>query len=364
MPALETLDPELRGVLGKRIRELGLRLEGSPVEPYVRQLYKELERRGLHKFRPVCYLTDEWGCPDMQPVLGIPFYLADPNLGKLERAIDDLEDSREIMRYMRHEAGHVFNYAYRLYTRPDWRATFGPFERRYRDKYRPVPFSRNYVRHMEGWYAQKHPDEDFAETFAVWLTPGSAWRRRYKGWPAMRKLRYVDRMARLFANQDPIVRTGEVDITVDDMRLTVEEFYRRAEKERNMRVDLAMDAHLSEIFLTRKPREGRPAAAIVTKYQRELIDKITYWTGVRRPVVRALVEAICKNCERLKLWGEVGREPAYLVELTAFGTTLAMNFLTRGTFTGDTRRTARAAPGSPKGPKGRKSPERPESTAS
>ncbi len=340
VPAFETLDPELRGVLGKRIRELGLRLEGSPVEPYVRQLYRELERRGLHKFRPVCYLTDEWGCPDMQPILGIPFYLADPNLGQLERAVDDLEDAREIMRYMRHEAGHVFNYAYRLYTRADWRAVFGPFDRPYRDKYRPVPFSRNFVRHIEGWYAQKHPDEDFAETFAVWLTPGSAWRRRYQGWPAMRKLRYVDRMARTFSDVDPIVGTGEVDITVDDMRLTVEQFYQRAEKERATRIDLAMDAHLPEIFLTRKPREARPAAAIVTKYRRELIDKITYWTGVRRPVVRGLVEAICKNCERLKLWGEVGREASYLVELTAFGTTLAMNFLTRGTFTGD-RRTPR-----------------------
>ena len=105
-----------------------------------------------------------------------------------------------------------------------------------------------------------------------------------------------------------------------------------------MRVDLAMDAHLSVIFLSRKPREGRPAAAIVTKYRRELIDKITYWTGVRRAVVRGLVEAICKNCERLKLWGEIGREPLYLVELTAFGTTLAMNYLTRGTFTGDRKR--------------------------
>ena len=114
---------------------------------------------------------------------------------------------------------------------------------------------------------------------------------------------------------EPIVRTGEVDITVDDMRLTVEEFYERAEDERATRIDLAMDAHLSEIFLTRKPREGRPAAAIVTKYRRELIDKITYWTGVRRPVVRGLVEAICKNCERLKLWGVVGQEPTYLVAL-------------------------------------------------
>jgi hypothetical protein len=351
MPAFETLDPELRGVLGKRIREMGLRLEGSPVEPYVRQLYHELERRGLRKFRPVCYLTDEWGCPDMQPVLGIPFYLADPNLGKLERAVDDLEDGREIMRYMRHEAGHVFNYAYRLYARADWRAIFGPFEQPYRDKYRPVPFSRNYVRHIEGWYAQKHPDEDFAETFAVWLTPGSAWRRRYKGWPAMRKLRYVDKMARMFSEVEPIVRTGEVDITVDDMRLTVEEFYERAEDERATRIDLAMDAHLAEIFLTRKPREGRPAATIVTKYRRELTDKITYWTGVRRPVVRGLVDAICKNCERMKLWGVVGQEPTYLVALTAFGTTLAMNFLQRGNFTGDKRRSVKSKEPKSKEPK-------------
>ena len=140
-------------------------------------MYRELDRRGLKKFRPSCYLTDEWGCPDQQPVLGIPFYLADPKLWKIERAADDLEDSREIMRYLRHEAGHVFNYAYRLFTRPDWSALFGPFDRPYREKYRPVPFSRSFVRHIEGWYAQKHPDEDFAETFAVWLTPRSPWRR-------------------------------------------------------------------------------------------------------------------------------------------------------------------------------------------
>jgi hypothetical protein len=145
-------------------------------------------------------------------------------------------------------------------------------------------------------------------------------------------------MARMFADVEPLVRTGEVDITVDDMRLTVEQFYERAEKERATRIDLAMDAHLSEIFLSRKPREGRPAADIVAKYRRDLTDKITYWTGVRRPVVRGLVDAIWKNCERLKLWGVVGQEPSYLVELTAFGTTLAMNFLQRGNFTGDKRR--------------------------
>jgi hypothetical protein len=332
VPRFETLDPEIRGVLGKPIKELGLRLEGSPVEAFVRQLYRELERRGLRKFRPTCYLTDEWGCPDQQPVLGIPFYLADPKLGKLELAVDDLEDAREIMMYMRHEAGHVFNYAYRLFTTAKWRELFGPFDRPYRDKYRPIPFSKKYVRHIEGWYAQKHPDEDFAETFAVWLTPGSAWRRRYRGWPAMKKLRYVDRVAKAVADQEPTVRTGEVDVTVDDMRLTVGEFYQRAEQERQARIDLTMDAHLSAIFLTRRRREVRPAADIVARYQRELVDKITYWTGVQRPIIRGLVDSICQNCKRLKLWGEVGKEPTYLVELTAFGTTLAMNFLTRGNF--------------------------------
>lgn len=328
----ESLDPEIRGVLGKKVSELGLRLEGSPVEGYVRQLYKELEHRGLIKFRPVCYLTDEWGCPDQQPVLGIPFYLADPKLRTLEKAVDALESERQIMMYMRHEAGHVFNYAYRLYTTPEWRRLFGPFFRSYRDDYRPVPFSKKFVRHIEGWYAQKHPDEDFAETFAVWLTPRSPWRRQYKGWPAIQKLRYVERVARALADVEPIVKTGEVDITPEDIAVTVEQFYEQAAQERQARIDIALDAHLGQIFLARRRRESRPAADIVSRYKPELVEKITYWTGVQRPIVRGLIDSICRTCERMKLWGEVGEEPRYLVEVTALATTLAMNFLTRGQF--------------------------------
>jgi hypothetical protein len=328
----ESLDPEIRGVLDKKVSELGLRVEGSPVEKYVHELYRELDRRGLKRFRPVCYLTDEWGCPDQQPVLGIPFYLADPKLRKLEHAFDKLEDERQIMMYMRHEAGHVFNYAYRLYTTPAWRRLFGPFFRPYRDDYRPVPFSKNFVRHIEGWYAQKHPDEDFAETFAVWLTPRSAWRRQYKGWPALQKLRYVERVARAVADLEPIVNTGEVDITPEDISDTVEQFYERAAQERQARIDIALDGHLGKIFLSRKRKESKPAADIVNRHKPELIDNITYWTGVQRPIIRGLIESICRTCERMKLWGELGEEPRYLVEVTTLATVLAMNFLTRGRF--------------------------------
>src|SRR6266542_1679507 len=93
----EKTPPEVRELLGKRISQLGLRIEGSAVQRFVDQLYRELEAKGLKGFRPVCYLTDEWGCPDGQPVIGIPFYLADPQLARLERAMNDLEDEREIM---------------------------------------------------------------------------------------------------------------------------------------------------------------------------------------------------------------------------------------------------------------------------
>jgi hypothetical protein len=334
MPDFEQPSTEVQEILRKPISQLGLKLEGSPVERFVHQLHREIERKGLKRFKPVCYLTDEWGCPDGQPVIGIPFYLADRQLARLERAMNDLEDEREIMMYLRHEAGHAFNYAYRLYITQDWRDLFGPYNRRYRDRYRPIPFSRKYVRHIAGWYAQKHPDEDFAETFAVWLTPGSKWRRRYKGWPALRKLRYVDGVVRHVRDQDPVVSAGDFDITVEDMKVTVEDFYRRLSRQNGAGVNIALESDLVSLFLERgRRRKGiRPAWEMIEEHRKTLTDKITYWTGVPRPTVRALVERIIRTCREHELYAEVGREPAHLVELTAYGTTLAMNYLTRGKF--------------------------------
>ena len=75
-----------------------------------------------------------------------------------------------------------------------WRATFGKASRPYPDIYRPRPASRDFVLHLGHWYAQSHPTEDFAETFAVWLQPRARWRREYQGWPALRKLEYVDEL--------------------------------------------------------------------------------------------------------------------------------------------------------------------------
>jgi hypothetical protein len=325
---------EFHEILTKPIRELGLKLEGSPLERFVKQLYRELEAKGIRKFRPQCYLTDEWGCPSGEPVIGIPFYLADPDLAQLERDMNDLEDVREIMMYMRHEAGHAFNYAYELYKSAEWRDLFGPFRRAYRDNYRPILFSRKFVRHLAGWYAQKHPDEDFAETFAVWLTPRSQWRKRYKDWDALAKLEYVDRVARKVGDVDPARRRGRTDLTVDEMETTVGEFYRLSLPEEIPVQELPLDADLADIFnISPKRRNGvRPAQELLRQHRKLIVDKVAYWSGVQRPVVKRLVESICKRVEDLGLRVDVRRESEYLTEFTVYATALSMNYLIRGKF--------------------------------
>jgi hypothetical protein len=339
MKEFEKSPPEARELLLKPIRELGLKIEGTPLEKSIQRLYHELEKKGLEHFRPLFYLTDQWGCPDEEPVIGVPFYLADPALGSLEREMNDLESEREIMMYMRHEAGHAFNYAYQLYRTDEWRDLFGPFRRPYRDEYTPIPFSRKFVRHIEGWYAQKHPDEDFAETFAVWLTPASHWRKRYAGWGALKKLQYVDRIAKEVGHLAPVKATGEIDYTVDDLQESLAEFYRANEPdEREAIADLALEIDLTEMFLepgseeAASARQTRLAAELMAENARNMIARITYWTGVRRSLVKILVEEMQRRVEELGLLVERHRESAVLVELTAYATTLAMNFLTRGRF--------------------------------
>src|SRR3954470_19082114 len=200
-----TWDSERAALLGKRISELGLGIGGTRVERLVSQLYDELASKGL-AFRPPVYLSDQWGCPDGTPLIGVPFYLVDARLERIEAEMSaGIENDDEAMRYMRHEAGHAINYAFALYDRPDWLSTFGSFAKPYRERYRADPFSRDFVRHILGWYAQKHPDEDFAETFAVWLTPNRDWRAEYAGWPALAKLEYVDRVMHDLGDELPIV---------------------------------------------------------------------------------------------------------------------------------------------------------------
>ncbi len=333
----KTEPPAYQELLSRPIRELGLTLAGSPVERFVEQLYRELDAKGLSKFRPACYLTDEWGCPSGEPIIGIPFYLAHAALAQLEKETRDLEDAREIMMYLRHEAGHAFTYAYKLHNKPEWKQIFGPFRRPYRDNYRPAPFSRDYVRHLPGWYAQKHPDEDFAETFAVWLTPRSNWRKRYRGWGAMEKLRYLNRLARQLGKSDPARRRGQTDITVDEMETTVAEFYHKdglqSALEEVAVTELTPDTDLRDIFPVSKRRKSAlPAREFLHQHRKAVIDKVAQWTGAQRPLIKTLMDTIEKRAGELDLRADKTRSAEHLAEVTAYVPALVMTYVTKGKF--------------------------------
>jgi len=329
---LDKSRPGLQEILNKPIRDLGLTIEGSPLQRLVQQLYRELEQKRLVTFRPLCYLTDEWGCPSGEPVIGIPFYLANADLAHLEKEMNDLEDPRETMMYLRHEAGHAFNYAYKLHRTPEWKQLFGSFRRPYHDNYRPIPFSRNFVRHLAGWYAQKHPDEDFAETFAVWLTPRTAWRKRYRGWGAMAKLQYMNRIAKELGNAEPVRRRGRTDITVDEMETTVAEFYQQVNDGIPLE-DLALDTDLCDIFDASKRRKtAKPAHEFLHAQRKAVVDKVAYWTGAQRPLIKKLIEVIETRIDELGLFADTGRESEHLIQITVYVTALAMNYMARGKF--------------------------------
>jgi putative zinc-binding metallo-peptidase len=331
MVHFEHAPPEARQLLTVPIRELGLSLESSPVAELVRHLYAELEAKGLRHFRPLCYLSDEWGSPAGEPVIGIPFYLGDPRVANLEDALNDVESEREIMMYLRHEAGHAFSHAWDLHRTADYTEVFGSVRRPYRDDFPFVPFSRDYVRYIPGWYAQKHPDEDFAETFAVWLDPHSHWQARYAGWPAMGKLQYVDRIARELGEREPPKPVGRTDITVSEMDQTVEEFYRQFQiDEAPMVAGLTLDDDLAEIFSAGTAEEAgaTPAAELLAAHRRTLVDKVNQWTGVRRTLVREIVLAVERRVRELGLMAAPDRGRQQMIELTVYITALAMTFVT------------------------------------
>src|SRR5256885_14347895 len=199
-------------LLNVRICDLGVCIEGSELERRASEFYEELAARGV-SLRPDCYLGDEWFSPEAVPAIAIPFYLAHPRLKTLElHQMVEVEGGTAEWRQMllRHECGHAIDHAYRFSSREDWQSIFGSPETEYApETYRPRPYSKSFVRHLPNWYAQAHPDEDFAETFAVWLaSPPDEWRQRYQGWKALEKLEYVHTTREEVAGKPPAVKKG------------------------------------------------------------------------------------------------------------------------------------------------------------
>jgi len=291
-------------LLDTRVCDLGLRIEGSPVEPRIKQIEQELESKGF-LFRPHFWLSDEWYCPDGVPGVAIPFYLVHPRLRRLEKEfILEVEGGNKsgCMKLLRHETAHALLNAYRLEKYPGWKNVFGNPNLPYPDAYLPKPYSKRYVHNLPHWYAQSHPHEDWAETFSVWLKPKSGWRQHYRGWPALKKLEYVDRLMMEIKKKKPGLRNKRKMLPVNKIRSSLRKHY-EIKVQRYIGDNPAfLDHELRWLFPKEKQlKDNERASHYIRRVRNEVNDVVSRWTSEYRYRVNEVLDEMIQRCDRLKL---------------------------------------------------------------
>jgi hypothetical protein len=319
-------------LLELRMCDLNLTIAGTELETRIATIAAELQARGV-KFRPRYWLSDEWFTPDGVPGVAIPFYLAHPRLAKLELAqMLEVEggDEASCLRILRHEVGHAIDNAYELRRRPTRRRLFGNPATPYPEYYTPKPYSKSFVHHLDHWYAQSHPDEDFAETFAVWLDPQSKWGSQYIGWPAQRKLEYMDRLMRELARRRPVLKSKRTVDPLARLRKTLGEHYRKKREHYGLDHPDFYDSDLRNLFSDSSAyAKNMTAANFVRKIRKEVRSTVASFTDSYQYTIDQLLEKIISRCRDLNL-RLMDSEETTKVDFMVFLTVQTMNYLHSG----------------------------------
>jgi len=336
-PSLKSAEPDWvslpdEQLLDIRICDLNLRIPGTDLNKCVRQLSRELQSHGL-VFRPHIWLSDDWYSPDGVPGLAAPFYMGHPRLAKLEmNQMLEVEGGSfdGCMRILRHETGHAIENAYHLRRRRSRQKMFGKSSVRYPDCYLPKPYSKSFVLHLDMWYAQSHPDEDFAETFAVWLTPGSQWRERYVGWPALKKLEYMDGLMEELVGVPPIVIKKERVDPIGRLQKTLREHYQSKRKRYGLDYPNFYDRDLRRLFSGDPDKtDNPPAANFIRKFRKEVRRKVAEWTGEYQYTIDQVLRDMITHCRQRNLRLAIPEDRAK-VDFTILLTVQTMNYLHGG----------------------------------
>ena len=312
---LDTLRDEQ--LLDLRIRDLGVSWQRSWVASVVKQVLRELAAREL-RVEPHIWVSDEWFSPDGVPGIAIPFYLLHPRLVRLERKqVLQVEGGTRdaCLRILRHEAGHAMQHAFGLHRLRRWREEFGSAAQPYPDHYQPNPASRRFVIHLPYWYAQSHPAEDFAETFAVWLAPGARWRKRYAGWQALAKLEYVDELMRELGGARPPVRSQAKIDPAERINQTLGEYYEAKRGRYRIASTEIYDEDLLRVFAgPEKKRRGESAAVFLGRHKTRLRRMVARHTGKHELALDVVLGDMIARARELELLTQ-GSPRGLLVEL-------------------------------------------------
>jgi hypothetical protein len=325
-PWASLTDDELLEV---RLKDLRVTVEGTWLESCLEALYRELDEHDI-RARPHAWISSEWFSPENTPGIAIPFYLAHPRLMQLEKKmILEVEGGNwsECMRILRHECGHVVTHAYQLYRRRRWQQLFGPSSKRYPRYYRANPASRNHVQNLRLWYAQSHPDEDFAETFAVWLRPRSHWRTRYADWPALKKLEYVDELMDEIAGKRPSLTHREKVDPLSTLTQTLGDYYKKKRSLYLVDTPKTYDRDLRRLFSADPRHYRREAASSFIRRNRAAVrELVARWTGEYQLTFNAVLDEMIQRCRELNLRA-VGPERKLIMEFTVLLTAKTMHAL-------------------------------------
>ena len=330
------------------IHRLGLRLEGSVLDPLVHNLHGELAANRIH-LRPVFYLSDEYGTLEGTSNVGLGFWDADERLRQTRLALTGESHSESDLKWLvRHEAGHAFCYSHRLYRLPRFRNVFnvrGHFFRTYpaHDRYRVNPWSRDFVNPDGAHYAQKHPDDDFAETFATWLDPRSSWKRVYAYKPgALRKLTYVGELVAEYGRRRPAIKNNpeNLHLPVESLRTTVGRFFGVKAAELRRRAPGYIDPDLKKVFDGRPRRSSAAglvaAPALLRQERRKLRRSVLEWVDIAPSVVDVLLDKVSSRSRALDLVVRRSATTETVASLTSFLTALAGRYRQHRVFFGET----------------------------
>ena len=200
----------------------------------------------------------------------------------------------------------------------------------YSESFRARPYSKRFVRHLGGWYAQSHPEEDFAETVAIWLTPDLDWRQQYKAWKALEKLEYVDSLMEKLAGKQPLVFSKTKMSEASRLRSRLALYYKRRRRTYAQEFPDFFDADLKRLFVnsSASPNTER-ASTFLRRSTKPILNAVSAWTGEPKFTLHRLLRALADRCSELDLRL---RSDAAAVEIAAYLATLASHYRLTGKF--------------------------------
>ena len=319
-------------LLDVRMCDLGVSIDGTPLERRISEVRKELSGRGID-FSPHFWLSDDWFTPDGVTGVAIPFYLAHPRLAKLEmNQMLEVEGGTKTwcLQILRHEVGHAIDNAFRLQRRRRRQNLFGKSSDDYPEYYTPRPYSKSFVLHLDSWYAQSHPDEDFAETFAVWLDPKADWRKRYADWPALKKLDYMHDLIRDIRKRQPIETTTRTVEPLSSIKKTLRQHYETKRAHYGIDRPDFYDRDLRRLFSDAAEfSNNQPAAQFLKQIRRDVRRLVGGWTSSYQYTIDQVIEDMIARCKQLNLRLTTSEERAKL-DFTVLLTVQTMNYLHGG----------------------------------